>query len=79
MLGQNEPLLGESFKSPVFESTSAPTDYTPLDVWPSDADRAENEELGRICDQLDLAECHIEAQDVRIKDLEQRLNKAHAA
>lgn len=72
MLGQNEPLLGESFKSPVFESTSAPTDYTPLDVWPSSQDRAENEELDRICDQLDLAESYIEM-------LEQRLNKALAA
>ena len=72
MLGQNEPLLGESFKSPVFESTSAPTDYTPLDVWPSDADRANSDELDRICDQLALAESYIEM-------LEQRLNKAHAA
>jgi hypothetical protein len=72
MLGQNEPLLGESFKSPVFESTSAPTDYTPLDVWPSDADRANSDELDRICDQLALAESYIEV-------LEQRLNKALAA
>ncbi len=72
MLGQNEPLLGESFKSPVFESTSAPTDYTPLDVWPSDADRANSDELDRICDQLALAESYIEM-------LEQRLNKALAA
>jgi len=72
MLGQNEPLLGESFKSPVFESTSAPTDYTPLDVWPSSQDRAENDELDRICDQLALAESYIEV-------LEQRLNKALAA
>ena len=71
MLGQ-EPLLGESFKSPVFESTSAPTDYAPLDVWPSDADRAENEELDRICNQLMHAESYIEL-------LEQRLNKALAA
>ena len=72
MLGQNEPLLGESFKSPVFESTSALTDYTPLDVWPSDADRANSDELDRICDQLALAESYIEM-------LEQRLNKALAA
>lgn len=72
MLGQNEPLLGESFKSPVFESTSAPIDYTPLDIWPSDADRANSDELDRICDQLALAESYIEM-------LEQRLNKALAA
>jgi hypothetical protein len=72
MLGQNEPLLGESFKSPVFESTSAPNDYTPLDVWPSDADRANSDELDRICDQLAIAESYIEM-------LEQRLNKALAA
>ncbi|WP_417669452.1 hypothetical protein [Pseudoalteromonas tetraodonis] len=71
MPGQ-EPLLGESFKSPVFESTSAPTGYTPLDVWPSDADRANSDELDRICDQLALAESYIEV-------LEQRLNKALAA
>ncbi|TMP50259.1 hypothetical protein [Pseudoalteromonas sp. S1688] len=72
MLGQNEPLLGESFKSPVFESTSAPNDYTPLDVWPSSQDRANSDELDRICDQLALAESYIEM-------LEQRLNKALAA
>ncbi|MCP3701358.1 MAG: hypothetical protein GY954_00290 [Alteromonas sp.] len=74
-----EPLLGNNFKSPVFESTSAPTGYTPLDLWPSSQDRADNEELDRICDQLDAAECHIEDQDVLIKDLEQRLNKVLAA
>ena len=74
-----EPLLGNSFKSPVLESISAPTGYTPLDVWPSDADRANSDELDRICNQLDAAECHIEDQDVLIKDLEQRLNKALAA
>jgi|GEM_PF-1392242 len=74
-----EPLLGNNFKSPVFESTSAPTGYTPLDIWPSSQDRADNEELDRICNQLDAAECHIEDQDVLIKDLEQRLNKALAA
>ena len=72
MLGQNEPLLGESFKSPVFESTSAPIDYTPRDVWPSDADRANSDELDRICDQRAVAESYIEM-------LEQRLNKALAA
>ncbi|TMS82496.1 hypothetical protein [Pseudoalteromonas sp. S554] len=76
---QSEPLLGNSFKSPVFESTSAPTGYTPLSLWPSSQDRADNDELDRICDQLDAAESYIEAQDVLIKDLEQRLNKAHAA
>lgn len=67
-----EPLLGNNFKSPVFESTSAPTGYTPLDIWPSSQDRADNEELDRICDQLDVAESYIEV-------LEQRLNKALAA
>jgi len=67
-----EPLLGNNFKSPVFESTSAPTGYTPLDLWPSSQDRADNEELDRICDQLDVAESYIEV-------LEQRLNKALAA
>lgn len=72
MLGQNEPLLGESFKSPVFENAGPMTGYQPLSQWPSSQDRAENEELDRICDQLDLAESYIEA-------LEQRLNKAIAA
>lgn len=76
---QSEHLLGSNFKSPVFESTSAPTGYTPLSAWPSSQDRADNDELDRICDQLDAAESYIEAQDVLIKDLEQRLNKAHAA
>jgi hypothetical protein len=56
----------------VFESTSAPTGYTPLSLWPSSQDRADNDELDRICDQLDVAESYIEV-------LEQRLNKAHAA
>lgn len=69
---QSEPLLGSNFKSPVFESTSAPTGYTPLSLWPSSQDRADNDELDRICDQLDVAESYIEV-------LEQRLNKAHAA
>lgn len=69
---QSEPLLGSNFKSPVFESTSAPTGYTPLPLWPSSQDRADNDELDRICDQLDVAESYIEV-------LEQRLNKAHAA
>ena len=72
MLDQDEPLLGNAFKSATFEITSAPTDYAPLSAWPSSQDRAENEELDRVCDQLDLAESYIEV-------LEQRLNKAHAA
>lgn len=71
MLGQ-EPLLGESFKSPVFENAGPMTGYQPLAQWPSSQDRADNDELDRICDQLDLAESYIEV-------LEQRLNKAHAA
>tara|TARA_B100001059_G_scaffold16217_2_gene13278 strand:- start:88 stop:1338 length:1251 start_codon:yes stop_codon:yes gene_type:complete len=79
MLDQDEPLLGSNFKSPVFESTNAPTDYTPLDIWPSSQDRAENDELDRVCNQLCVAECHIADQNVLIKDLEQRLNKALAA
>lgn len=69
---QDEPLLGNEFKSAVFESTSAPTGYTPLDIWPSSQDRAESDELDRVCDQLALAESYIDA-------LEQRLNKALAA
>lgn len=72
MLGQAEPLLGNSFKSNMFENTSAPTGYTPLDVWPSSQDRADNDELDRVCDQLALAESYIEM-------LEQRLSKALAA
>ena len=72
MLDQNEPLLGNSFKSNMFENTSAPTGYTPLDAWPSSQDRADNDELDRICDQLALAESYIDV-------LEQRLNKALAA
>ncbi|MAD75635.1 MAG: hypothetical protein CML20_12755 [Rheinheimera sp.] len=79
MLDQDEPLLGSNFKSPVFESTNAPPDYTPLDIWPSSQDRAENDELDRVCNQLCVAECHIADQNVLIKDLEQRLNKALAA
>lgn len=79
MLGQNEPLLGESFKSPVFENAGSMTGYQPLSQWPSSQDRADNEELDRICNQLGAAECHIADQDVLIKDLEQRLNKALAA
>lgn len=57
----------------------APTGYTPLDIWPSSQDRAENDELDRVCNKLDVAECHIESQDKRIEELEQRLNKALAA
>ncbi|MDN3390896.1 hypothetical protein [Pseudoalteromonas sp. APC 3691] len=72
MLDQDEPLLGNEFKSAVFENTSAPTGYTPLSSWPSSQDRADNDELDRVCDQLDIAESYIEV-------LEQRLNKAHAA
>lgn len=72
MLGQDEPLLGESFKSPVFESAGSHRGYQPLAQWPSSQDRANNDELDRVCDQLDLAESYIEV-------LEQRLNKAHAA
>ncbi|TVU79887.1 hypothetical protein FQP85_22100 [Pseudoalteromonas neustonica] len=72
MLGQDEPLLGESFKSPVFENSGPMIGYQPLRTWPSSQDRAESEELDRICDQLDLAESYIEV-------LEQRLNKAIAA
>ena len=72
MLDQDEPLLGNEFKSAVFENTSAPTGYTPLSLWPSSQDRADNDELDRVCDQLDIAESYIEV-------LEQRLNKAHAA
>lgn len=71
MLDQSEPLLGNNFKSPVFENGEK-LDYDPLDVWPSDADRANSDELDRICDQLALAESYIEM-------LEQRLNKALAA
>lgn len=72
ILGQGEPLLGNSFKSNMFENTSAPTGYTPLDVWPSSQDRADNDELDRVCDQLDMAESYIDV-------LEQRLSKALAA
>ena len=72
MLDQDEPLLGNEFKSAVFENTSAPTGYTPLSSWPSSQDRADNDELDRICNQLMHAESYIEV-------LEQRLNKAHAA
>tara|TARA_R110000822_G_scaffold58228_3_gene145745 strand:+ start:1863 stop:3050 length:1188 start_codon:yes stop_codon:yes gene_type:complete len=72
MLDQDEPLFGNEFKSAVFENTSAPTGYTPLSLWPSSQDRADNDELDRVCDQLDIAESYIEV-------LEQRLNKAHAA
>lgn len=71
MLDQNEPLLGNSFKSPVFENGEK-LGYDPLDLWPSDRDRADNDELDRICNQLIHAESYIEL-------LEQRLNKALAA
>lgn len=71
MLGQSEPLLGNNFKSPVFESGEK-LGYDPLDLWPSDRDRADNDELDRICNQLMHAESYIEL-------LEQRLNKALAA
>lgn len=71
MLDQNEPLLGNSFKSPVFENGEK-LGYDPLDLWPSDRDRADNDELDRICNQLMHAESYIEL-------LEQRLNKALAA
>lgn len=72
MLGQDEPLLGDAIKSATFENAGETTGYQPLALWPSSQDRAENEELDRICDQLDLAESYIEV-------LEQRLNKAIAA
>lgn len=71
MLDQNEPLLGNNFKSPVFENGEK-LGYDPLDLWPSDRDRADNDELERICNQLMHAESYIEL-------LEQRLNKALAA
>lgn len=71
MLDQNEPLLGNNFKSPVFENGEK-LGYDPLDLWPSDRDRADNDELDRICNQLMHAESYIEL-------LEQRLNKALAA
>lgn len=71
MLDQNEPLLGNNFKSPVFENGEK-LGYDPLDLWPSDRDRADNDELDRICNQLIHAESYIEL-------LEQRLNKALAA
>ncbi|MBE0418521.1 YqaJ viral recombinase family protein [Pseudoalteromonas nigrifaciens] len=71
MLDQNEPLLGNNFKSPVFENGEK-LGYDPLDLWPSDRDRADNDELDRICNQLMHAESYIEV-------LEQRLNKALAA
>lgn len=72
MLGQDEPLLGESFKSPVFESADSVHGYLPLVQWPSDRDRAYDDSLGRVCAKLEEAERYIEV-------LEQRLNKAHAA
>ncbi len=71
MLDRNEPLLGNNFKSPVFENGEK-LGYDPLDLWPSDRDRADNDELDRICNQLMHAESYIEL-------LEQRLNKALAA
>lgn len=72
MPGQDEPLLGDAIKSATFENAGETAGYQPLALWPSSQDRAENEELDRICDQLDLAESYIEV-------LEQRLNKAIAA
>ncbi|WPJ21814.1 chromosome segregation protein [Pseudoalteromonas phage vB_Pun_Y3] len=71
ILEQNEPLLGNGFKSPVFENGEK-LGYDPLDVWPSDSDRAGNDELDRICNQLMRAESYIEI-------LEKRLNKALTA
>ncbi len=67
------PLFGEQFKSTTFEaSTTSELGYTPLDLWPSDEDRANNDELDRVCDHLEEAENYIEF-------LEAKLNKALAA
>lgn len=45
------------------------TDYQSLDIWPSDIDRAENEELERLCQKLEEAEAFIE-------ELTRKLTKA---
>lgn len=75
MPDQDEPLFGGATKSATFENKIASkplTTYAPLDLWPSDIDRAENDELDRICDHLNYAE------DV-IEHLQRELNKAYAA
>ncbi len=69
---QDAPLLGGTIKSDVFEAASTTDGYIPLELWPSAMDRAENEELDRVCDQLEVAESHIAF-------LEAELNKALAA
>lgn len=52
----DEPLL--SVKSDVFESVAG-DEYEPLDIWPSDDSRAQNDELNAICEQLEKAEDRI--------------------
>jgi hypothetical protein len=69
---QDSPLLGGTIKSDVFETSTNTDGYIPLDLWPSAVDRAENDELDRVCDQLEVAESHIAF-------LEAELNKALAA
>jgi hypothetical protein len=54
-----EPLLGDTVKSKALEQ--AFLSYEPLDVWPSDQDRFENDDLDRICQKLEQAEDYIAA------------------
>lgn len=54
-----EPLLGNTVKSKALEQ--AFLSYEPLDVWPSDQDRFENDDLDRICQKLEQAEDYIAA------------------
>jgi len=71
-LNVNTPLLGSTIHSDVFESSQEITGYQPLQVWPSDQERAESDVLDSVCDQLEVAESHI-------LFLEAELNKALAA
>lgn len=62
----NEPLLGDSIKSNIFESQekeSSPnflmSSYQPLELWPSDDSKSQNQELSEVCEKLEEAEAYI--------------------
>ena len=51
-----------SFVGTVIEASAinTATEYEPLPIWPGDHERAENEELDRVCNKLEEAEDYIE-------------------
>ena len=48
-------------------------------VWPSDADRAENDELNRVCEYLEEVLCALEVSNERIRVQNEKLDSAQGA